>query len=154
MNDHALYDSTVPVFKHYLLRTEKLLQGLPEEAHSSLSKSLAVHAFSAAEHFETAIAFVSRTVHPLLGEEVIDSHEEALDIGKLLQMANYTYSWLTELNHSDFKGASKRIIHHKAGDAELEHDAITFVTMLRKERVDIGKSDFDGMHIYKPGFHF
>lgn len=71
---------------------------------------------------------------------------------------------------TDFTGASERTVRHTAGEAELEQDAATFVTLfalpnfffhlgmafaiLRHGGAVIGKADFDGQHVYPAGFRF
>ena len=170
MNGAALFETTVPVFLHYLRRIEGLLHLLPEEAKVLLEKKLTPHAFSAAEHLETAIGFSARTVSPLLGRELTDLEEDDFSHQKLLQLVSDSVEFLEGLNPIDFEGTNLKRIRHTAGTANLEQDAATFVTIfsmpnfffhlstafaiLRHEGVDIGKADFDGQHSYAAGFHF
>ena len=70
----------------------------------------------------------------------------------------------------EFEGAEARRIRHRAGEAELEQDAATFLHLyglpnfffhltmgyaaLRAAGVALGKADFDGQHLYPAGFRF
>jgi hypothetical protein len=71
---------------------------------------------------------------------------------------------------SEFEGAEARIIRHRAGEAEVEQDAATFLHLygipnflfhltmgyaaLRAAGMVLGKADFDGIHVYPPDFRF
>lgn len=170
MNDDGLFEATVPVFQHYLQSIDALLSSLTNNSDALLQKNLALHAFCAAEHFQTAFGFVQRTVCPLLGREVQEPDEESCDRASLILAGIAASSFLAELSATDFDGASSRLVKHTAGTAKLEQSSTTFVTLfclpnfffhltmgfaiLRREGTDIGKADFDGLHAYAPGFHF
>jgi len=170
MNDAALFQATVPVFRHYMHRIEVLLQKLPIDSQQLLDQKLAPDAFSAAEHLETAIGFSLRTVLPMVSSEYVDYESQTLDRQRLEQLTKETISTLEALTPADFTDASRRTIPYTAGDATLEQDATTYVTLfalpnfffhlstafaiLRLHGAVLGKSDFDGQHIYKANFHF
>lgn len=170
MNDAALFEATVPVFRHYVQRVDALLLKLSNEQEPLLQRTLAPHAFSAAEHLETALGFVSRTMFPLFGQAVCNAENRASDRDSLVELASGVRALLQGITARDLDGASSRLVRHAAGAADLEQDATTFVTVFalpnfffhvavafaifRHEGVDIGMADFDGLHVYASGFHF
>ena len=167
MNDAALFEATVPVFRHYLRRVEALLSKLSDEEASALRHALAPDAFSAAGHVACACGFVARTVPPLLGRAVPVREGGAEGREAALALVRESAASLDGLTAADFAGAARRRIRHVAGEAALEQDATTFVTLfalpnflfhastafaiLRRAGVDIGKADFDGQHVYAAG---
>ena len=170
MNDRALFEATVPVFRHYLRRIDALLSALPADPAPLLRRRLAPHAFTAAEHLETAAGFALRGVYPLLGREAPAVEPEALDRAGLSGFVHEIDARLAALAVSDFEGATARTVRHTAGQTELTQDATTFATLfalpnfffhlgmafaiLRHAGLDIGKADFDGQHVYAEGFRF
>ena len=170
MDDAALFEVTVPVFRHYTERVEAWLAGLPDGAEAALDRALAPRAFTAAEHLHTALGFVSRTIAPLLGRPVPEDAEPAADRDTLLERAREVRASLEALTPADFDGAAARTVRHVAGEAELEQTAVAYATLfalpnflfhlstafavLRLAGLDLGKADFDGQHAYAAGFHF
>jgi len=170
MDDASLYKATVPVLLHYLRRFETMLLAIPAESLDMLEHRLAGNAFCASEHLETAIGFTTRTVLPLMGRETADKEFDSLTRDELVRLARDASVFLESLSLSDFDGASERTVWHTAGTAELEQDAVEFVTLfalpnfffhfasafsiLRQQGANIGKADFDGLHVYEPGFRF
>ena len=170
MNDTALFEATVPVFRHYLQRVDALLTKLPDEQEALLQVRLVDHAFSASEHLQTALGFASRTVMPLIDRAVRETDDIEASRDDLIRMSRESRERLAALTADDFRGASERTVRHVAGTAELVQEATTFVTLfmlpnfffhlgmtfaiLRQGGADIGKEDFDGQHRYGAGFHF
>ncbi len=170
MNDTALFEATVPVFRHYLECVKLLLTKLSDEQEPLLEERLATHTFTASEHLQTAIGFIARTVQPLLGGDVSGSEHQVLSRSDLVRLVDQTDTQLRNMAVGDFDGASARVIQHTAGAAELSQSATTFVTtfalpnfffhvsmafaILRHGGANIGKADFDGQHCYAADFHF
>lgn len=170
MNDAALFDATVPVFRHYLRRIEAMLDAVPDGQEALLRRRLAPGAFCAAEHLSTAIGFSLRTACPLAGREVPDIGDGVVDKAGLVRLGREVRDRLDGIEVATFAGASDRTVRHAAGEAELEQDATTFVTLfalpnfffhigmafaiLRRGGLTIGKADFDGQHVYPAGFRF
>lgn len=170
MNDTAVFEATVPVFRHYLRCVKLLLTRLSDEHEPLLEERLATHAFTASEHLQTAIGFIPRTVLPLLGKEVSGSEHIALCRVDLLRLVDDTHARLRNVTREEFDGASRRVIRHTAGAAELSQSATIFATtfalpnfffhfsmafaILRQGGANIGKADFDGQHRYAADFHF
>jgi hypothetical protein len=141
MNDTPpFYTASVPVFLHYLDRSEGLLGRL--RAHGAvLTARLAPDMFTTGQQMATASSFALRVAFPLAG-----------------------------LAPESFTGAETRRIRHRAGFADLDQDGATFLhlfgmpnflfhtsmafAILRSQGIGIGKADFDGQHDYPHGFRF
>ena len=70
MDQASLFQSTVPVFHHYLARLDAILARLSADNAAVLGGRLAPDMFTAGEQFSTAQGFVLRTVFPLIGEAI------------------------------------------------------------------------------------
>lgn len=165
----ALYAASVPVFDHYLARLA-LLVDRTAGREQLLQARLAPDMFTAAQQVATAAGFALRVACPLAGRPVPADADHGLDrigLGRRIVAAR---QGLAALAPEDFAGAEARIIRHRAGFAELEqcgadflhlfgmpnflfHAAMAFA-VLRKEGLEIGKADFDGLHDYPHGFRF
>ncbi|MGA0540102.1 DUF1993 family protein [Neotabrizicola sp. VNH66] len=155
-----MYQATVPVFRHYLSRIADMVAIAGPEA---LDHQIA-DAFPARQQFATAAGFSLRIACPLAGREVPDLPQA---LGPRLAVAR---ALLGAMKPAEFEGAEARVITHIAGQAELRQTAEDFlylyglpnfffhVTMgyaaLRAAGVALGKADFDGFHLYAPGFRF
>lgn len=167
MNDAALYEASVPVFRHYLAQIAGMvrLSGAQE-----MDARLVPDAFSVGEHFHVAQGFVLRITWPLMGQESPLLQDETHYPKALLRNCDDLSGLLAPLGVDDFTGASERVIVHRAGFADLSQNASEFLTLygmpnfffhvanayatLRNGGVNIGKSDFDGLHIYPPDYNF
>lgn len=165
----ALYDASVPVLHHYLDRIEGMLT-LVQGREALLLARLAPDMFTCGQQFATAMGFALRATYPLAGRPVPDAPDAGMDRIGLLRRLVATRAALDALAPDDFSGAEARMVSHRAGFAELSqtgadylhlfampnflfHMAMGFA-ILRGQGVDIGKSDFDGLHDYPHGFRF
>ncbi len=167
MDEGALYQGSVPVFRHYLERMNALFEAAPEAA---LEARLAQDAFVAGLNFRIAQGYVLRIVWPLIGREVPELPQEGHGRAALRANGAAVSGMLGTITVADFDGASGRLIAHEAGFAKLEQPAAEFLTLygipnfffhlvnayatLRQNGVKIGKGDFDGLHSYPPAFSF
>lgn len=156
----ALYNASVPVFRHYLARVQEMVELAGPEA----LKARVADAFPANRQFATAAGFALRIACPLAGREVPDMPQA---LAPRLAVVRAT---LGAMRPEEFLGAEARLIRHKAGFAELEQSGAQFlylyglpnfifhVTMgyaaLRGAGVALGKADFDAFHLYPPDFRF
>ena len=100
----------------------------------------------------------------LIGREVPDLPE---GLGPRLAVARAS---LGSMKPAEFEGAEARIIHHRAGFADVEQTGEQFLHLfglpnfffhltmgyaaLRAAGVPLGKEDFDGIHSYPKDFRF
>ena len=151
----TLHAASVPVFLHYLPRITALAET------GDLTATLA-DGFSAGQNLLTAVNFSLRACCPLAGVDT-----PALQGGLPAQVACATLI-LQALDPKDFDPT--RIIQHRAGFADLQQSAHDYLHLfalpnfffhltmayaaLRANGADIGKADFDGLHIYPHGYRF
>lgn len=156
----ALYNASVPVFRHYLARVQEMVELAGPEA----LRARVADAFPAGRQFATAAGFALRVACPLAGREVPDMPQA---LAPRLAVVRAT---LGAMRPDEFAGAEARRIRHRAGFADLEQGGAQFlylyglpnfffhVTMgyaaLRNAGVALGKADFDAFHLYPPDFRF
>lgn len=164
-----LYTASVPVFAHYLDRTEGLLARL-RNRESVLTARLAPDMFTTGQQIATATGFALRIAFPLAGRPVPVLDEPAPDLAGLHARIADARQALASLSPEEFAGAETRRIRHRAGFAQLDQDGDTFLhlfgmpnfmfhtcmafAILRSQGIEIGKADFDGLHDYPHGFRF
>lgn len=170
MNDFPpLYTASVPVFLHYLDRTDTMLSRL-EGRESILQARLAPDMFTTGQQIATATGMALRVAFPLAGQALPTLADPAPDLAGLGLRLNEARAALRGLDPADFAGAEARRIRHRAGFAELDQDGAAFLhlfgmpnflfhtcmafAILRAQGIPIGKADFDGLHDYPPGFRF
>lgn len=155
-----LFAASVPIFRHYLGRVEAMV----EAAGEAVLDARIADAFPARQQFATAAGFALRVACPLAGREV-----PGLPAALAPRLA-VARAVLGAMRPEEFAGAEVRVIRHRAGEAELEQDAATFLHLygmpnflfhltmgyaaLRAAGVALGKADFDGQHVYPAGFRF
>ena len=171
MDDAALFALAHGSAMNGLARADHLLDVVAAQTDPSplLALSLAPHVFDCAGQVRTVVSFAYRCVMPVVGRtwQIAD---HAPDLQGLRAQIVAAQADLTGINAADFVGAAARQVVHRAGEAELSQDGVSYVrdlavpnlwfhlTMayatLRHAGVGIGKADFDGLHAYSEGFHF
>lgn len=171
MQASDLYRATVPVLTHYLEQLDRLVSRLGSgDLAVDLTDRLAPDTFCAGEHFVVAQGFSLRAVFQAIGREVPVLTTEVPTVHGISQRNREISDYLAGIDPTDFSHASDRTVSHQAGEAQLEQNAVDYVTLfalpnfffhltmgyatLRKQGVVIGKSDFDGLHDYPAGFRF
>lgn len=165
----ALYDTSVPVFLHYLDRMRLILDRSGDRA-GMLEVRLAPDMFSAAQQFASAAGFALRGSFPLIGRAVPAFPSAAMDRDGLLARIGFAEEQLRGLAPDDFEGRGDMTINHIAGFADLTQSPSEYLDLfakpnfffhlsmgfavLRQQGLEIGKADFDGQHDYPPGFRF
>jgi hypothetical protein len=169
MTTPPIYAASVPVFQHYLDRLEGMVRQTQGREHV-LQARLAPDMFTGAQQVATATGFALRVAFPLAGRDVPKLADHGMDrigLGRLIVAARQE---LSSLDPAEFAEAHSRPVRHRAGFAELDqtgsdylhlfgmpnflfHATMAFA-VLRKEGIEIGKADFDGLHDYPPGFRF
>lgn len=164
-----LFSASVPVFRHYLARARRLVDYASEDT-ALLTARLAPDMLTCAEQFATAAGFSLRSTFPLVGEPVPQFPDLDMDASGLEARIAFAEEKLATLLPTSFEGAETRRVRHRAGFAELDQSGQDFLTLfgmpnflfhlsmafaiLRQNGVEVGKSDFDGLHDYPHGFRF
>jgi hypothetical protein len=164
-----LYTASVPVFLHYLDRSEGLLTKL-RNREAVLTARLAPDMFTTGQQIATATDLTLRIAFPLAGRPVPVREDPAPDLAGLHGRIAGARDALSGLTPEEFDGAESRRIRHRAGFAQLDQDGAAFLhlfgmpnflfhtcmafAILRSQGIEIGKADFDGLHDYPHGFRF
>lgn len=161
-----MYDSSVPVFRRYLsnLRAIVSLAATHPDAAALLSARLAPNMNDFATQVEIAVNFPVRCCAPLCGLPHRGSGEFGATFSGLRARIDHVLAFLDGLTPADFNGAEERTIADRAGEAELTLKGRQFLSeyalpnfffhltsayaILRQAGLPIGKSDFDGFHVY------
>lgn len=156
-----LSNATVETVKYYLTRIEHILKLLSrhKDREQLLEVKLADNMLDTGLNFAIAIKFAARTLCP----------PAKLDIPEIPDDRNCTslLAYLSEIKeiinpiHADQLTAT---VAHTAGEGKLEQGAADYITKfgfpnlifhlsmayagLRHAGFDIGKADFDGLHVY------
>ncbi|QDY69839.1 DUF1993 family protein [Qingshengfaniella alkalisoli] len=168
----AIYTASVPVFLHYLARVDTLLDKIdaaPDGA-AFLSARLAPDMFPVGVQLRTAAGFSLRIAMALAGRDVPDFSDVTPDLDGLRGFVGRSRAALDALSPEAFVDATDRRYAHRAGFADLDQDAWAFLCQyglpnmmfhlsmayagLRQAGLDLGKADFDGLHVYPQGFSF
>ncbi|MDX8347574.1 DUF1993 family protein [Cognatiyoonia sp. IB215446] len=159
-----MYDAAVPVALQALDRALALLD---HATPAMLAARLHPDMFSCAEQFEITAGFALRATLPLIGRAVTEQEtlhdREALRVHLLAAQSE-----IKALKPEDFAGVEDRRIVHRAGFADLDQSAQEYLqhfaipnlwfhlsmafAILRAEGAPVSKADFDGLHVYPPGF--
>ncbi len=170
MDGSACFEASVPVYRRYLDRIDGILDRLGDVADDLLSARLIEGTFTAGEHLRTAQGYVLRCVCPLAGRDIPTLSTEGTTADALRLRSAEVRQVLDGMAVADFADAPFRQIAHKAGNATLDQDGVSFLTLyalpnfffhltmgyatLRGQGAEIGKADFDGFHDYPRGFSF
>ncbi|SEK25965.1 DUF1993 family protein [Pacificibacter marinus] len=153
---------------HYVGQIEALL--IKVEAHPDckalLSTRAAPDAFPTNQQLAIALNFAARAVAPVTGR-ALPVFPDRATVTALHILAQDVREMLLGLTPADFTASE---VSHTAGFAKLTQDSTDFIlryalpnmifhfTMayvpLRAAGMNIGKSDFDGLHSYPTGFSF
>ncbi|MBL4810848.1 MAG: DUF1993 family protein, partial [Rhodobacteraceae bacterium] len=138
----------------------------PDEA-ALLSARLHPQMFTFADQIMITTGFTLRACLPLLGRDP-PAATFANDRAGLTARIGWARAKISVLRPADFAGADVRIISHQAGQADLEQRGSDYLNLfalpnmwfhlsmafaiLRAQSIKVGKADFDGLHVYAPGF--
>lgn len=171
MNDAALFALAHGSALQGLTRADHLLDVVASAAdpEALLTAALAPDVFDCAGQVRTVTSFAYRCVMPVVGRAwaLPQAGEGLAGLWALITVAQVD---LAKITAADFAGAATRQVTHRAGEADLEQTSVAYVrdfavpnlwfhlTMayatLRAAGVDVGKADFDGLHVYGKGFQF
>ena len=121
-----------------------------------------------AQHVRATANFALRGCCPLAGVPVVSFDGDEVSFAGLQWQVVETMRFIADIPPSQFNGPADRICHDRAGFADLALPADEYLNLYilpnfyfhlsmvyaiaRSRGVAIGKGDFDGYHIYAPGF--
>lgn len=171
MDDKALFELATGTALNALDRAEHLLNRALAEPDPTalLETALVPHSFDCGLQLRTVTIFALRLVKPPAGQDwsLSVSGRSPEILREQFQGAREDIQSLTA---EDYAGAAKRMVRHKAGEANLAQSSKDYIVdfaipnlffhlamayaIMRANGVDVGKADFDGLHAYKSGFSF
>lgn len=156
-----LSNAVVDSIKYYLNRIEHILTKLDqdEDAERYLKVKLAPDMLDTGFNFAVAIKFAARALCPPANLDMPEI-PEVQTCATLLAYVQDVRSVITPITVDQVRAP----VTHIAGDGELHQSAEDYITMfalpnmifhitlayagLRHTGFDIGKADFDGLHVY------
>ncbi|MDJ1007338.1 MAG: DUF1993 family protein [Paracoccaceae bacterium] len=163
----GLYSVTVPVLRHYLERLAHLIENAPEALWQS---RLTEGGFTARGHAFAAQNFALGAVFPTLGRDLPALPDTAPGPAGLAARTAAIDQLLAQVSEAELDAAATREVRHEAGQGDIVLPGLAFLTrfalpnfffhlttaysILRAGGAELGKVDFDGFHIYAPGFRF
>ena len=165
------YESSIPVFLHYLNQLAKLVEkaeaycaemGTDQTSVLQARLSRDMHPFRS--QVQIADDFALRTCAALANIPKPDYGADEVTLAGLRTRIARTTALLRGLSAAQFDGADAKIVTSQAGNANLTLTGLEFVShyalpnfffhlsisyaILRHVGVNIGKEDFDGFHAY------
>lgn len=114
--------------------------------------------------------FALRGCSPLAGLAPVSFEGADLSLAALAKQIDDTIAYIAAIPAQRFDGAAERLCHDRAGFADLALPGDEYLNLYilpnfyfhfsmayaiaRSHGADIGKRDFDGYHLYAPGFSF
>lgn len=161
----------MPVFQRYLQqlssilhKTEQYLSANAISEQSIMEAKLTPTMLPFHVQVEIAANFVLRACYPLANRAVPPYGEFPNTFAGLLARLVRASDLLRQLHPSEFEGQEESVIFGEAGNAKLALQSTEFLTqyalpnfffhlttayaLLRQAGVPLGKSDFDGYHLY------
>lgn len=159
------------IYIHYLKRMEKILRKVKEsDQEAVLQNRLYQNMFPMLIQARTAIGFSLRSSCPLAGREIVSFANEDPTINGLTREIEQTIEYLQSIPDEDYLGINTTKVSTAAGFADHKLSGWDYFLMYtlpnfffhygmvyaiaRQAGVPIGKSDFDGYHMYPAGFTF
>lgn len=149
---------------------DRLLDVVAREGREdALDARLSPDMMPAGAQIATAAGYTVRIAFPLVGRTVPDLPEGRTAAALAARVAA-ARALVDGLDPAAFDGAAARVVRHRAGFADLAQPGEAFLirygvpnmtfhiamayAALRAAGLPLGKADFDGLHVYPPGFAF
>lgn len=164
------YELTVPTLLSYLSRLENLLEKGKHEELVSLDLRLQPDMLPFSQQVNCTAGFALRTCFPMMKKATPDVYYQADSLACLKDNVRRSIDTLTALHPDQFIITEQETIVFEAGEAHINlrprqyiqefslpnfffHFSMAYA-ILRTNGVKVGKSDFDGLTVYAPDFHF
>ncbi|MYN16346.1 DUF1993 family protein [Rugamonas sp. FT107W] len=157
------------IFIRYLGR----LAGIVEKAKAGpeiLTARLHAEMLPFASQVRATCNFALRGCCPLAGLPPVSFDGAELSFAALSKQLDDTIAYIAAIPPQQFEGPADRLCRDRAGFADIELPADEYLNLYilpnfyfhfsmayaiaRSQGADIGKQDFDGYHLYAPGFSF
>lgn len=162
------FETTLDTFAHYLGQIDLLIDKIAARpgAQSLFDAKVSDDGFTVARQLVVAIHFAARGVFPCVGLK-LPAFPKAFEIADLKAHSVKVRTGIDKARRMPMIG---RPVKHTAGFAEIEQEPLDYMirfalpnmvfhfamayAAMRRAGANIGKSDFDGQHVYPEGFSF
>lgn len=161
-------------FIHYLAQMIHILEKCGTSADPSLEQHLHTrltdNMLTMSQQFSTAASFSLRATCWLRGVELVSFQQLPLTRQSLLRELQQSLNYIEKIRAEDFGDWESKTVHLTIGQNDTQLSGRDLVeiyaipnfffhmsmgyAILRQQGFDLGKGDFDGLHIYAPGFSF
>jgi hypothetical protein len=158
-----MYAASVPVFQRYLGQLAKMVDA-GAALGADLQARLAPGMLPLGLQIDIAAQFALRACAPLAGLEVPAFGEASTTCAALQARIQRTQQFLAGLSPAQMADSAQRLYTDQAGQAVVSLPGAEFLSqyalpnfffhltcayaLLRQQAVPLGKSDFDGWHVY------
>jgi hypothetical protein len=158
------------IFNRSLTQLRGMLEKIAADGPAALTARLHEEMLPFASQVRAAANFALRGCCPLAGLSPISFERDELSYASLAAQIDDTMAYIAAIPPSQFDGAADRICRDRAGFADIALPADEYLNLYilpnfyfhfsmayaiaRSHGARIGKQDFDGYHLYAPGFSF
>jgi hypothetical protein len=157
-------------FNHSLLQLRRILEKIESCGADMLAARLHAEMLPFASQVRATCNFALRGCCPLAGLAPVSFEGAELSLEALARQIDDTIAYIAAIPAQRFDGAAERLCHDRAGFADIALPGDEYLNLYilpnfyfhfsmayaiaRSHGADIGKQDFDGYHLYAPGFSF
>jgi hypothetical protein len=161
---------TAAVFNRSLAQLRGMLEKIAAGGPAALSARLHEDMLPFASQVRATANFALRGCCPLAGLPPLSFERDEVSYAALAAQIDDTISYIAAIPAASFDGPSDRICRDRAGFADIALPADEYLNLYilpnfyfhfsmayaiaRSHGAEIGKQDFDGYHLYAPGFSF
>ena len=158
------------IFHRSLAQLRAMLDKIEAGGPAALSARLHQEMLPFASQVRATANFALRGCCPLAGLPPITFEREELSYAALGLQIDDTMTYIAAIPAAQFDGPADRVCHDRAGFADIALPADEYLNLYilpnfyfhfsmayaiaRAHGAAIGKQDFDGYHLYAPGFSF
>lgn len=158
------------VFHRSLSQLRGMLEKIAAHGAGMLGARLHAEMLPFASQVRATCNFALRGCCPLAGLPPVSFDGAELSFAALAKQLDDTIAYIAAIPPQQFEGPADRLCRDRAGFADIELPADEYLNLYilpnfyfhfsmayaiaRSHGADIGKQDFDGYHLYAPGFSF
>jgi len=158
------------IFNRSLAQLRGMLEKIAADGPAALTARLHEEMLPFASQVRATANFALRGCCPLAGLAPISFERDELSYAALAAQIDDTMAYIAAIPPSQFDGDAARICRDRAGFADIALPAGEYLNLYilpnfyfhfsmayaiaRSRGARIGKQDFDGYHLYAPGFSF
>lgn len=158
------------VFNRSLAQLRGMLEKIAAGGPTALDARLHQDMMPFASQVRATANFALRGCCPLAALPPLSFERDEISYGSLAAQIDDTINYIAAIPSTQFDGPADRVCHDRAGFADIALPADEYLNLYilpnfyfhfsmayaiaRSHGAAIGKQDFDGYHLYAPGFSF